>query len=350
MAFRKASRSEQFLRMSIQGASGSGKTRSALEIAKHLAGPSGKIALIDTEKSAALYSTDVAFDVDDDFGAIGKENYHQDVWKKKLLAAAAEGYKVVILDSATHLWKGPGGFLAQIEAISQAAKARGGKYDSFAAWKTVDPLYMNFMQFIRALPMHVIFCIRSKTEYERSEAGGKGSLKKVGLSPEYRENFEYEFDIQCSIDTEHLMVPLKHRLGDVLDGQTFLKPGKDFAEICMGWLQTGAAEGAKAAVDAEIAAKAAPKQPVPPFVDAEDATPDSGRDEVPTTERHVPDAAVNPVDSFVTLIEAAATLGDLKAVAQEIKTALNDKQITQADYNEKLSPVYAARNRFLKAA
>lgn len=346
--FRKASRSEQFLRMSIQGASGSGKTRSALEIAKHLAGPGGKIALIDTEKSAALYSTAVDFDVDDDFGPIGKENYHQDVWKKKLLTAAAEGYKVVILDSATHLWKGPGGFLAQIEAISQAAKARGGKYDSFAAWKTVDPLYMNFMQFIRALPMHVIFCIRSKTEYERSDAGGKGSLKKVGLSPEYRENFEYEFDIQCSIDTEHLMVPLKHRLDDCLDGKTFPKPGKDFADICLAWLQTGAAEGAKAAVDAEIAAKAAPIDigPAPATREGEGGTAQTYE---PPTEPHIPAAAIDTVGAFIAQIESSATQSDLKAVAQEIKAALADKQITQVDH-EKLSKVYADRNRALKAA
>lgn len=366
--FRKASRSEQYLRMAIQGASGSGKTRSALEIAKYLAGPGGQIALIDTEQSAALYSNEVDFDIDDDFGPLGKESYHQDVFKKKIIAAVGGGYNVVVLDSATHLWKGPGGFLAQIEAISKAAQARGGKYDSFAAWKTVDPLYMSFMQFIRKVPIHVIFCIRAKTEYEKQPgANGKGSLVKVGLSPEYRENFEYEFDIQCAINMEHEMVPLKHRLDNVLDGKTFPKPGKDFADLVLGWLSSGAAQAADAKIAAEIEKKLTPaKEPEkvaasPANVDVNDGPPgspnepDEEREAIqveaaPQTERQLTNGTPDPVAAFVTTIEAAQTLGDLKNVAGEIKTALADKVITQADYNNKLSPVYSARNKAIKAS
>ncbi len=341
--FRKASRSEQFLRMAIQGASGSGKTRSALEIAKHLAGPGGQIALIDTERSAALYSDNVPFDIDDDFGALGKESYHQDVFKRKLLAAAEGGYKVAVVDSATHLWKGPGGFLAQIDAISKAAQARGGKYDSFAAWKSVDPAYMSFMQFIRALPLHVIFCIRAKQQYEKQVGvNGKGSLVKVGMEPEYRDGFEYEFDIQCAIDMDHTMVPLKHRLDDVLDGKVFPKPGKDFADLCLGWLASGAAQANAAKIEQEIAAKLATPT-------TEVATVSPPEEEAPQTQREPETAVTDPVGAFVAKIEAAVTAGDLKSVAGEIKTALTDKTINQNDYNNVLSPAYSAKNKAIRA-
>jgi len=368
--------------MAIQGASGSGKTRSALEIAKYLAGPGGQIALIDTERSAALYSNDVPFDIDDDFGPVGKENYNQEVFKKKLMAAAEAGYKVAVIDSATHLWKGPGGFLSQIDAISKAAQARGGKYDSFAAWKTVDPLYMNFMQFVRALPMHVIFCVRAKQQYEKQTgANGKGSLVKVGMEPEYRDGFEFEFDIQCAIDMEHTMVPLKHRLGDVLDGKVFNKPGKDFAELCLGWLSSGAAEATNAKIEQEIADKLKPATPppvkaqakedvpeerVPGAVDVNDGPPPAVPDEQetnqgyvpgdppeetpPATERQPETAASDPVAAFMAKIAAATTMGDLATIRGEVRVALADKVITMAEYNNVLSPAYAAKNKALKAA
>ena len=58
--FTKAERKKAKLRLGLTGASGSGKTYSALQIAK---GMGGRIALIDTEHgSASLYSNDFDFD------------------------------------------------------------------------------------------------------------------------------------------------------------------------------------------------------------------------------------------------------------------------------------------------
>ena len=61
--FKKATKEKQKLRLLIEGASGSGKTYSALLLAKGLKEKTGqKIALIDTEKgSASLYSNLVDF-------------------------------------------------------------------------------------------------------------------------------------------------------------------------------------------------------------------------------------------------------------------------------------------------
>jgi len=56
----KATKKKSKLRIILEGASGSGKTFSALKMAK----PFGKIVLIDTEKgSASLYSDLFDFDV-----------------------------------------------------------------------------------------------------------------------------------------------------------------------------------------------------------------------------------------------------------------------------------------------
>ena len=57
--FKKAVRTQRPLRMAIYGPSNSGKTYTSLAIATELAGPSGKIALIDTERSSAsIYAKD----------------------------------------------------------------------------------------------------------------------------------------------------------------------------------------------------------------------------------------------------------------------------------------------------
>lgn len=314
--FRKAQKQQQKLKMSIQGASGSGKTRSALEIAKHLCPPGKRIALIDTEKSAALYSSEVDFDIDDDFGPTGKESYHQDKWIEKMTAAAASGeYGVLILDSATHLWKGPGGFTSQIDQTVAAQRAKGGKGDSFAAWKEIDPKYNKFMLFLRQFPMHVIMCVRAKTDYEDVVENGKKMKKKVGLAPEFRENFEYELDIQTAIDADHVLVPLKHRLGDVLDGKVFPKPGEDFAKLCLEWLNSGAAE--------------APLQ----------VRPEPAKAPEP--------AAESTFSKLTAKVDACASKAELEALTPELSQARRDGLLTDAEYKA-LSASYSKRLKELK--
>lgn len=355
--FKKAQRTAAKIKISIQGASGSGKTYSALNIATALVAltdPGKEIALIDTEKSASLYSPPFSFDVDDDFGEGMKATYAPEKLVEKLEAARKAGiYGAVIVDSMTHFWKEQGGFTKMIDNICEAQRARGQKGDSFAAWKTVDPLYRKLMTYLRNYPLHVILCIRAKQSYERSEgAGGKGSLKKVGMEPEFREGFEFEMDAQFAIDADHTAVPLKHRLGSYLDGKVFKNPGADLAEALADWIAGGApgqevplvgnkpAETPTVAVETPAEVVKAPvsetklaevEEPAPPT----DATPP---------------ADVDYITFFTDKINAGTTEDELKKdIANEIKAALKDKKITPEDYNGKLSPIYSAKMKELKA-
>lgn len=337
--FRKAAKADKYLVMSIQGGSGSGKTRSALEIAKHLCPPGKRIALIDSENSAELYSDVVDFDVDSDFGPLGKVNYHQDVWMKKILAAAASGeYGAIVLDSCTHLWKGEGGFLAQIDAICAAQRAKGGKGDSFAAWKSVDPLYAKFIAGLRQIPMHTIMCIRAKQAYEKvSDSGGRGNIRKVGMEPEFRDGFEYEMDIQAAIDQEHVLVPLKHRLGDCLDGKVFPKPGKDFADVCLAWLRNGAPGQAPVVATGGVSVEVAEKEIVAQM---------SGTATLPLS---TPVAPPSLVDIIKVEIENAQNAEALNALGKRIGAARKDKSIDDAVY-KLLSKVFSEKAKSFKAA
>lgn len=291
--FKKATKEQKKLVMSIQGASGAGKTYSALNIAKHLCPAGKRVAFIDTERSASLYANTFDFDVDDDFGTFGKLNYHPDVWMAKLVEAAkADCYGVVVMDSLTHLWKGDGGFLAMVDASAKAMKARTGKFDTHAAWKDVDPHYHKFMNSLRHLPFHVIFCVRAKQAYERVEgANGKGSLKKVGLEPEFRDGFDYDVDAQMIIDEDHVMVARKHRLEEYLDGKVFQKPGENLASVLLAWSDDGK-----------------PRAQVPPTPPTEPALPAVEGNMAGSAKLRVPqqDSGADVRDKILAEIEAAA--------------------------------------------
>ncbi|MGK3981210.1 AAA family ATPase [Sorangium sp. So ce118] len=232
MGFKKATKAQAKLRMAIHGPSGSGKTRSALEIARHIG---TKIALLDTEQgSASKFAHLVEFDVEEIYG-----NYHPNRAIKGMDEAAAGGYDVLIIDSLSHFWNGVGGFLELVDEEVKKMRARGGKADSFAAWKEIDPIYRRLIQAILSCPMHVIVTMRAKQEYiKEQDDRGKTTIRKVGMAPEMRDAAQYEFDVEGMLDIDHNLVIGKTRC-DELDGKVFNKPGRDVAEILKRWLSDG---------------------------------------------------------------------------------------------------------------
>lgn len=254
MQFKKATKHQAKLRMALHGPSGSGKTFSALAIGKHLG---AKIALIDTERgSAAKYSDKFDFDTLEIV-----DNYHP----KHLIEAldAARGYDVVVVDSLSHFWNGPGGMLELVDEEVAKQKARGHKPDSFSAWKSVDAIYRRVVQTLLSTPFDLVVTMRAKTEYEKStDDKGKSTIKKVGMAPEIRNSFEYEMDVEGMLDIEHHLVIGKTRC-DALDGKVFTKPGADVAKILRAWLSDGAPVPEKPATPPPAPSSAPASEPRP---------------------------------------------------------------------------------------
>lgn len=256
MAFVKATKAQAKLRMAIHGPSGSGKTYTALAIAAGLVDDGQAIALVDTENgSASKYAGRFDFLVDE-----VKSNYNPQQVEVKIAEAAAAGAGVVVFDSLTHFWNGSGGFLELVDQEVNRQKSRpGGKADSFAAWKVIDPLYKRMVHAIQTAPIHVIVTLRAKTEYERSNENGKTSVKKLGLAPEMRDAFQYEMDIEGMLDLDHRLVIGKTRC-EALDstcphGGVFDRPGDNIAKILRAWLTDGAAPApAPRPVDLDVVA------------------------------------------------------------------------------------------------
>jgi hypothetical protein len=227
--FKKATKEKAKLRLVMHGPSGSGKTYSALSIATNLG---GRVALIDTEAGSARKYGDV---FDFDAQEIIKD-YHPNRLIKAMEEAAAEGYGVVVVDSCTHFWNGTNGFLELVDQEAKRGQAKNGKYDSHAAWKAVDVLYRLLLSAILTSPMHVVFTLRAKQEIVRNDQTKK--LEKLGMAPQMRDSFEYEFDVEGSLTMEHQLFVGKTRCS-AIDQKMYSNPGKDIAADLLAWLNNG---------------------------------------------------------------------------------------------------------------
>jgi hypothetical protein len=228
--FRKAERKTAKLRAALCGTSGSGKTYSALLLARGLAGESGRIALLDTERgSGELYADLFEYDVAQITPPFTPERYIT------LIREASHSYDVLIVDSLSHAWAGEGGIL---EMHDNATKAdRGG--NSYTAWRNVTPQHNALVEAILTAPCHVIVTMRSKTAYELVDDGkGKKKPIKIGLAPIQREGMEYEFTLVFDLSVEnHIATASKDRtrLWDTRNEIIAVRHGTELRK----WLESG---------------------------------------------------------------------------------------------------------------
>ncbi len=223
MLIRKAERKKAKLRLGISGASGSGKTWSALEIAT---GMGGKIGMIDTEAGRGeLYGDDFNYDVIRLDAPYSTERYIE-----AIRAFEKAGYDIIIIDSLSHAWVGEGGILASVDQA-------GGKTFS-NGWKAATPRHNAMVEAIVTSPLHIIVTMRVKTEYvvELNDRG-KAEPRKVGLSPVQRDGLEYEFTLFMDINQDHVVHVTKDNTK--LFDQQYVKPSQDMGKQLIQWLNSG---------------------------------------------------------------------------------------------------------------
>ena len=234
MSFKKASRSAKWLRVLLEGPSGSGKTYGALMMAYgmlKLLGE-GEIFLIDTEKgSSNSYSDEIPSGFQwDDISA----PYHPEALQQKLQEAVDNGAKIIVVDSITHFWEGSGGCLEINETLAKS-KFRGNTY---AAWSETKKIWRRMIEFINALPCHVILTGRSKTETAQVNEGGRSTVKRLGMKLQAGENLEYEMDLAFAVVHDgHLATCIKDRTALFVDKiPSAITP--EFGERLVKWLNS----------------------------------------------------------------------------------------------------------------
>jgi hypothetical protein len=235
LTIKKATKTQSRGRIALVGPAGSGKTFTALRWARALAGESGRILCVDTERgSASKYSGE---DGIGDFDVIELESHEPSTYVEALRLGAAEGYDVTVVDSLSHAWSGRGGALEQVDR----AAARSPGKNSFAAWRDVTPMHNALVDALLTSPAHVIVTMRAKTEYVlETDSRGKQVPRKVGMAPVQRDGMEYEFDLVCDIDWDHTATVSKSRCSAVSDA-VWRRPGAAEIAPFAAWLTDGAA-------------------------------------------------------------------------------------------------------------
>ena len=249
--FKPAVRTRIKLRAAIDGPTGGGKTYTALELARIIAGPDGAIGIIDTESESALrYALAPGeeaerrrfYDFPFEFGHLPQRApYDPRELSRLIMDAGAElgPDGVLIVDSATHYWNGEGGTLAIVEDAED--RARGNR---FAAWREGTPAQRMMLGSFLDCPCHIIVCMRSVMSYELQEKVVDGrtvkTVEKMGLKPEQRGGIEYEFDLVVSMDQAHTAKVTKSRIRDVADRVLVVGESWKLGESLAAWLQTGA--------------------------------------------------------------------------------------------------------------
>lgn len=227
--FQPAKREQAYLKLALTGPSGSGKTLSALLMAS---GMGDKIAVVDTENgSASLYESFKG--VKPFMTATISPPFTTEKYMELIRYAEREKYDVLVIDSLTHAWSGPGGILEQKEALDK----RGG--NSYTNWAAMTPKHNAFMACILQSKLNIIATMRSKQDYVMQEnSKGKQAPIKVGLAPQQRDGMEYEFTIVLDVAMNHQATASKDRTG--IFGDSIFTITNETGEMINKWIQGGA--------------------------------------------------------------------------------------------------------------
>lgn len=223
---KKASKKAKKLRILLSASSGSGKTYGALLIAKGLVKNWSKVCVIDTERdSASLYA---------DFGEYNTLNlqkpYTPERYIEAITYAEQAGMEVIIVDSITHEWNGPGGCL-EIQADL------GGKFQD---WAKVTPRHNAFVDKLLTSSAHIICTVRRKEEFSMEKsATGKTEVVKMGLQEVTRDGFNYEMDLVFEISNDnHLAKTTKDRT-ELFTGKPEFLITEETGTILNEWANNG---------------------------------------------------------------------------------------------------------------
>lgn len=195
----KALRKSVPMLVSIAGVSGSGKTYSALLLAAGLAGPDGRVGLLDTENGrGSMYADSPGINAELPGGyeiAELREPFAPTRYSECVEAFQEHGCKVLVIDSATHAWEGYGG----CADIAENNKLRG-----MPNWAKAKLEHKRMMNHFLAAKMHIIFCLRAREKVKIAKVMKDGREREeiipIGLQPIQEKGFVFEMTLSLMLD------------------------------------------------------------------------------------------------------------------------------------------------------
>lgn len=220
MELRKSERKKAKIKIALQGSAGSGKTMSALLLAKGLTnGDFSKVAIVDTEnKSADLYAHLGDYNV-----LSMDEPYSPEKYIEAIDVCLRANMEVIILDSLSHCWD----YLLDVHSNMSG--------NSFTNWGKITPRQNAFVNKILQSNAHIIATMRVKQDYVLNQKDGKYVPEKVGLKAIQRNDLDYEFTIVFDIDIKHSAIASKDRTNLFSSKSEFIinsSTGRKISEWC----------------------------------------------------------------------------------------------------------------------
>jgi len=224
-----------FLKMGIYGVGGSGKTRTATNVAiglaKHVAAnghPQPRVLFLDTERGAHWVKP--LFDAAGVKLGVSETRSFLDL-KEAVKIADAEN-AILIVDSISHFW-------VEIQRAFLESRSRGGSKKirmEFQDFGVIKPMWQEFTDMFLNSRAHVILCGRSASIYDYQENdSGKKELITVGTRLGAEKGMSYEPSLNVEMyfvhapaargkkKIENWAIVMKDR-SDAINGQTFKNP------------------------------------------------------------------------------------------------------------------------------
>lgn len=227
--FKKAKREQVWLKVLLSGASGSGKSYSALRLATGIAKKcNSAIAYIGTEGSRNKYYAD---EFDYDLLEL-EEPFECEKYIRAIESAIDAGYKVLIIDSMSHEWK----WLNDVHD-----KMPG---NSFTNWGRLKPRHHKFMDKVLTSPIHIIATARGKDDWVLEEKNGKQIPKKIGMGQQQDKDISYEYTVSLMIEQDSHIASADKDNTHLFDGRFEVLTEKDGVNL-YNWANRGEVPTAK---------------------------------------------------------------------------------------------------------
>lgn len=185
---RPAKRAESKVAGGFFGKSGSGKTWTSLLVGRGLVGPTGKLAMADTEGGRGELFADVP-----EFGGYEYFEilppYTPQAYIDAIDAFEKAGVDCGVIDSMSHVWEGEGGVIDQARA-SERSSGKAGLHNWNKPKQDLNRLVLKIIQ----TRVHLLLCFRAKRKSHQLEVSENGRKKtkviKDGFySPKMDEDF-----------------------------------------------------------------------------------------------------------------------------------------------------------------
>lgn len=235
-------------KIALMGASGSGKSFSALRLAtgmkselEEITGEKWRIIVGNTEKARGVYYAN-----EFEYAIQNLEPpFEPELFVSFMEYVEKLTNTILILDSSSHEWEGKGGCL-------EIHSRLGGRYQD---WAKVTPRHDKFINTLAGLEIPVIATMRGKDQYVMNESDNSGRKKtvveKVGVGAKQREGFEYEFTATFMLDQKTNLATQFKDNTHIFDTEGDVKLTEDHGRKIIRWANNGK--------DKEVVVKNQPK-------------------------------------------------------------------------------------------